>query len=191
MRVLPNMTVVVPADGFETRQATKAIAEHQGPVYMRLGRYPTPQICPDDYTFQIGRGLEIRSGKDIAIVATGIMVAKALEAAEELSSHGLEAQVINMSTIKPLDRDLIERAASDVDLVVTAEEHNMIGGLGSAVAEVLAEGHFPPLLRIGVNDEFGQSATADELLDIYGLTGAKVAGRIMATWQRVMEGAQL
>jgi len=188
MRALPNMTIIVPADGPETRQATKAIAAHPGPVYMRLGRYPTPAVCGDGYRFRIGKAIQVRPGQDIAIIATGIMVAKALEAAELLAAEGLDAGVINMSTIKPLDREAVERAGSEARLMVTAEEHNIIGGLGSAVAEVLAEGHFAPLLRIGVHDEFGQSATADELLDVYGLTGAKVASQIVAAWREVTAG---
>ena len=178
MRALPNMAVVVPADDVETRQATRAIAEHDGPVYMRLGRYPTPTICPEGYQFQIGRSLEVRPGNDVAIIACGIMVAMALEAADILARAGVEARVVNMATIKPLDREAVVAAGRDTRLVVTAEEHSIIGGLGSAVAEVLAEGRLAPLLRIGVNDEFGQSATADELLDHYGLTGPKVAARI-------------
>jgi transketolase len=178
MRGLPNMTVVVPADDVETRQATKAIAEHNGPVYMRLGRYPTPTISPEGYHFKIGKSVEVRPGKDIAIIGCGIMVAKALEAAEILARDGVEARVINMSTIKPLDKEAVQRAGAETRLVVTAEEHNIIGGLGSAVAEALAEGRFAPLLRIGVEDQFGQSATADELLEYYGLTGQKVASRI-------------
>lgn len=190
MRGLPNMTVIIPADGPETRQATKAIASHPGPVYMRLGRYPTPPVCPEGYRFQVGKAVPVRQGSDIVIIATGIMVAKALEAADLLASQGLSVGVLNMSTIKPLDREAVERAGSQARLVVTAEEHNIIGGLGSAVAEVLAEGRYAPrtasapLLRIGVHDEFGQSATADELLDVYGLTGAKVAAQIEAVWRQ-------
>lgn len=178
MRALPNMTVVVPADDLETRQATRAIAEHNGPVYMRLGRYPTPTVSPEGYQFQIGKSVQVRAGSDLTIIACGIMVAKALEAADLLANDGIAARVINMSSIKPLDKDAVLRAGSETRLVVTAEEHNIIGGLGSAVAEVLAEGRLAPLLRIGVNDEFGQSASADELLDYYGLTGPKVAARI-------------
>ena len=183
MRALPHMTVVVPADDVETRQATKAIAEHDGPVYMRLGRYPTPTVSPEGYRFQIGRAVELRRGSDVAILATGIMVAKALEAADLLAAQGMSVRVVNVSTIKPLDRDMVEAAGTEARLVVTAEEHSIIGGLGSAVAEALAEGRYAPLLRVGVNDEFGQSATADELLDHYGLTGAKMAGRILDAWK--------
>ena len=185
MRALPHMTVIVPADDVETRQATKAIAEHDGPVYMRLGRYPSPTVCPEGYCFRIGKAVELRPGGDVAIIAAGIMVAKALEAAETLSAEGLNARVINMSTIKPLDQEMVAKAGAETKLVVTAEEHNIIGGLGSAVAEALSEGRYAPLVRIGVNDEFGQSATADELLDFYGLTGAKVASRIRDAWKRL------
>ncbi len=182
MRALPNMTVVVPADGLETRQATKAIAAHPGPVYMRLGRYPTPPVCGEGYRYQIGKAVQLRAGRDIAIIACGIMVAKALEAANFLAAKGLEASVINMSTIKPLDREMVERAGQEARLVVAAEEHNIIGALGSAIAEVLAEANLAPLLRIGVRDEFGQSGMADELLDAYGLTGAKMAKQIANAW---------
>jgi transketolase len=185
MRALPNMTVVVPADGLETRQATAAIAAHRGPVYMRTGRYPTPRVCPEGYQFQIGKAVTLRPGDDIAIIACGIMVAKSLEAAELLAAKGVQARVINMSTIKPLDRAAVERAGREARLIVAAEEHNIIGGLGSAVAEVLAEGRFAPLLRIGVRDEFGQSGTAEELLDAYNLTGPKVAEQILAAWQKL------
>lgn len=188
MRALPNMTVVVPADDVETRQATKAIASYPGPVYMRLGRYPTPTVSPQGYRFQVGKAVQLRPGKDVAIIATGIMVAKALEAARQLAAEGLDVGVINMSTIKPLDREMVERVGRQTRLVVTAEEHSIIGGLGSAVAEVLAEGRFAPLLRIGVRDEFGQSATADELLEHYGLTGPKLAAQVLAAWQK--HGAQ-
>lgn len=185
MRALPNMTIVVPADGLETRQATAAIADHDGPVYMRLGRYPTPTVSPPDYAFQIGKAAQLRQGKDIEIIAAGMMVAKALEAADILAQKGLDVGVTNMATIKPLDCQAVERAGRQTKLVVTAEEHNIIGGLGSAVAEVLAGGSFCPLLRIGVQDEFGQSATADELLDVYGLTGPKVAQRILTAWNNL------
>ncbi|NLS77523.1 MAG: transketolase family protein [Chloroflexi bacterium] len=185
MRILPHMTVLVPADDVETKQATKAAAAHQGPVYLRLGRYPTPTISPEGYQFQIGKGVELRPGRDIAIIACGIMVAKALEAAELLAKQGLQARVINMASVKPLDRALVEQAGREAKLVVTAEEHSIIGGLGSAVAEVLAEGNYAPLWRIGTRDEFGQSASADELLDHYGLTGPKVAAQIAAAWAKL------
>ncbi len=184
MRALPHMTVVVPADGEETRQATAAIADHPGPVYMRLGRYATPRVSPEGYRFRVGRGVPLRTGKDVAIIGAGIMVAKALEAAELLAREGIDVAVVNMPTIKPLDRALVERLGAEVRLVVTAEEHNIIGGLGSAVAEVLAEGDYAPLLRIGVRDEFGQSGLADELLDHYALTGEKVAAQIETAWRK-------
>ena len=185
MRILPHMAVIVPADDVETKQATKAAAAHQGPVYLRLGRYPTPTVSPEGYQFQVGKGVELCPGRDIAIIACGIMVAKALEAADSLAKQGLQARVINMASIKPLDRALVEQAGREARLVVTAEEHSIIGGLGSAVAEVLAEGDYAPLLRIGTRDEFGQSASADELLDHYGLTGPKVAAQIADAWAQL------
>ena len=179
MRGLPNMAVVSPADAIETRQATAAIADWPGPVYMRLGRYPVPCICDCVPEFEMGVARTMREGGDIAIFATGHMVCKALDAAEHLAQHHIEASVINVSTIKPLDEGAVRRAAADAELLVTVEEHSIIGGLGSAVAEsVSAIAGSPPLLRLGVRDVFGESGLADELLEKHRLTAPLIADDI-------------
>ena len=170
MRSIPNMVVLNPSDAVETRKAVFAAAEYYGPVYIRLGRAATPVIHDDNYEFKIGKGEILRQGKDVLIVATGIMVAKALEAAEELKKENIEATVVNMPTIKPLDNELIVSLAENIGKVVTVEEHSIIGGLGSAVAEVLSEEAPVKLKRVGVKDVFGQSGTPDILLKHYGLT---------------------
>lgn len=170
MRAVPNMTVIVPADGVEAEQAVFKAAEHQGPVYIRLGRPAVPVIYDENYQFEIGKANLLRAGKDVGFVAAGIMVAVALEAAEALQAEGIDAAVLNMSTIKPLDQEAIIQLAKTTGALVTAEEHNILGGLGSAVAEVVGE-HCPvPVLRVGVEDCFGQSGTPAELLAEYGLT---------------------
>lgn len=180
MRCLPNMVVVSPADDVETRQATIAIADWPGPVYMRLGRYPVPRLSADNYQFRIGKATTLREGGDVAICATGHMVCKAIEAAERLARDRIEAKVINFATIKPLDEDAVREAAADVALVVSVEEHSIIGGLGSAIAESLsAIAGSPPLLRLGVRDRFGESGSADELLEKYRLTGHLIAEDIL------------
>ena len=185
-RLLPDLTVLVPADATETYRAVIAAAEIEGPVYIRLGRYPTPVIFDEDYAFEIGVMPAVRAGSDLVIYATGIMTALALDAAEILAADGVDAAVLNVPTIKPLDAKHLLRAAEGKRLAVTMEEHWISGGLGSAVAEVLAEnGNTPPLLRIGVNDVFGQSATADELLQHYGLTPGQMAAAIL---EKVNEG---
>jgi transketolase len=179
-RLLPGLTVLVPADAPEAYKAVIAAAETPGPVYLRLGRYPTPVIFGDNYQFEIGAVPLMRQGADLAIFATGIMTALALDTAEILSSQGIEAAVLNVPTIKPLNTGAILGAARGKRLAVTMEEHWINGGLGSAVAETLAEvAGSPPLVRFGVEDEFGQSASADELLEHYGLTPAKMADRIL------------
>jgi transketolase len=180
MRGLPNMAVVVPADDLETRQATAAIADWPGPVYFRLGRYPTPKVFGPDYRFQVGKNTVLRSGKDVVVFATGHMTAKALEAADLLAKDGIEARVINVSTIKPLDVQNVLESAKGVQRVYTVEEHSIIGGLGSAVAEVLAEAPGVPLTRIGVRDQFGESGLADELLEKYGLQPQGIRDSIIA-----------
>jgi transketolase len=172
MRGLPNMAVVVPADDIETRLATAAIASWPGPVYLRLGRYPTPRLFGSDYRFTIGEPVRLRDGDDVAILATGHMVAKALEAAERLARDHVAARVANVATIKPLSREAILAETGGVEWVFTVEEHSILGGLGSAVAEILAEsrgGVTPPLQRLGVRDVFGESGLADELLEKHGL----------------------
>jgi len=170
MRCLPNMTVIVPADDVETRAATIALADLPGPAYLRLGRYPSPRVMPDDYRFECGRMTPLRDGDDVAIFAMGHCVAKALDAAELLSEDGIEARVVNVSTPKPLDTAAAVEHAAGVRRVFTVEEHSIIGGLGSAIAEALAaESIAAPLHRIGVHDEFGESGFADELLEKHGL----------------------
>jgi len=170
MRALPQMIIVSPADDIETRQATFALADWPGPAYMRLGRYPTPRLFGADYHFEVGKAKRLREGNEVVLFATGHTVAKALAAAEDLARDGVEAGVVNVSTIKPLDETLVEDAAAQAVLVVTVEEHSIIGGLGSAVAECLAETRpAAPLLRLGVRDCFGESGLADELLEKHGL----------------------
>lgn len=170
MRALPHMTVLVPADGEETRQAVYAAAKHQGPVYIRMGRLDVPLLFDRDYHFEIGKANVVREGKDAAIIANGMMVGIALEAAAELSASGIEVSVVNAASVKPLDQETIVRIARECGAVVTAEEHNLIGGLGSAVAEVLAEHQPTPMVRIGLKDTFGESGRPLELLEKYGLS---------------------
>ncbi|KAA5807464.1 transketolase family protein [Thermoanaerobacterium thermosaccharolyticum] len=170
MRGIPNMVVINPSDAEETRQAILAAAEHYGPVYIRLGKMAVPDIHDKSYKFELGKGEIIREGKDIAIIATGIMVSIALEAADKLKEEGINATVVNMHTIKPIDRELIVKVAKQNGKVVTAEEHSIIGGLGSAVCEVLSEEYPVKVKRIGINDTFGQSGTPNELLKYYNLT---------------------
>ncbi len=181
MRSLPNMVVVSPADDVETRQATWAIADWPGPVYMRLGRYPVPRLFDEGYHFEIGKAATLREGSDVALLATGHMTWKALEAAELLAQERIEARVINVSTIKPLDEAAVRQAAREVSLLASVEEHSIIGGLGSAIAEYVSGMALsgmpkpPPLLRLGVHDMFGESGLADELLEKHRLTGALIA----------------
>jgi transketolase len=170
MRSIPNMVVLNPSDAVEAKKAVYAAAEYYGPVYIRLGRAATPVIHDENYEFKIGKGEVLREGKDVLIIATGIMVAKALEAAETLSKDNIEATVVNIASIKPLDTELIVSLAKNIGKVITAEEHSIIGGLGSAVAEVLSEEYPAKLKRIGIKDVFGQSGTPDLLLKHYGLT---------------------
>ncbi|MEW5921947.1 MAG: transketolase family protein [Bacillota bacterium] len=170
MRVLPNMTVVAPADGYQTAQAVKAIAAYNGPVYLRLGRPKVPRVIPPELPFTLGKAQLLRPGRDLTLVAAGIMVGIALEAAALLQAEGLEAAVLNMHTIKPLDGDLLLQQAMRTGAVVTAEEHSIIGGLGGAVAELLGESYPVPVLRAGIRDIFGQSGTPEALMQKYGLT---------------------
>lgn len=174
MRSLPNMVVLNPADAVEARQMVLAAAEYVGPMYLRFGRAATPVIHDDSYKFELGKGEVVKEGKDVSIIATGIMVAKALEAAETLKSEGIDAEVINISTIKPLDNELVLASAKKTGKVVTAEEHSIIGGLGSAVCELLAEEYPVKVTRIGVKDCFGQSGSPAALLEHYGLTAADI-----------------
>ncbi len=180
MRALPNMTVIVPADGVETKQVIMAAAAYDGPVYIRLGRPKVPVLFDESYQFEIGKGVVLKDGADVTLVATGIMVSKAMEAAEALAADGISAAVVNISTIKPLDQQLIIEMAQKTGAMVTCEEHNIYGGLGSAVAEVLVE-HCPvPMARVGVEDSFGESGLPDQLLEKYGLTAANIADKAKA-----------
>ncbi len=174
MRAIPGMSVIVPKDAPEAAEVIRAVVDHRGPVYVRLGRAKVPVISREGETFEIGRGQVLRQGNDVAIVACGIMVAKALKAAENLSGLGIEARVINMASIKPLDEDLLVKAAEECGGVVTAEEHTVIGGLGSAVSECLSQTHPVPMRMVGVNDVFGQSGDPEELLRTYGLTADSI-----------------
>jgi transketolase len=178
MRALPNMTVFVPADAVEVAGAVKAAAALDGPVYIRLGRAPVPVIHGEDFVFRPGEAVLLRPGNDATVIATGIMVAAALEAAAVLAQEGVAVRVLNAHTIKPLDVAAVTRAALETGAVVTAEEHNIIGGLGSAVAEVLGE-HCPvPLKRVGIRDTFGESGKPQELLEKYGLTPADIVAAV-------------
>ena len=174
MRSIPGMVVMSPADDVEARAMVKAAYEYVGPVYMRFGRAAVPVIHEEDYQFEIGKGEVLKDGKDVAIIANGLMVAEALEAAETLKAEGIEAMVINMATIKPLDNELVLSAAKKCGKVITCEEHSIIGGLGEAVCSLLSENLPTPVKRIGVEDTFGRSGTAKEVLDAYGLNAAHI-----------------
>lgn len=178
MRVLPNMTVFVPADAIEVAGAVKAAAAMNGPVYIRLGRTAVPVLHGEDFVFTPGRAVVLKEGKDAAIIATGIMVSAALEAANMLAGEGISARVLDMYTIKPLDAEAVVKAARDTGALVTAEEHSVIGGLGSAVAEVIAENHPVPVKRVGIPDKFGESGTPAELLEKYGLTPSHLVNAV-------------
>ena len=184
MRAVPNMTVIVPADGVETRQAVLAAAAYDGPVYIRLGRPKVPVLLGEDYEFEIGKGVVLRDGSDVTLVATGIMVSKAVEAAEALATEGVTAAVVNISTIKPLDDAVLVAMAQKTGAVVTCEEHNIYGGLGSAVAEVLVENCPVPMARVGVEDSFGESGLPDQLLEKYGLTVENIVKKAKAVIAR-------
>jgi len=178
MRVLPNMTVIVPCDFNQAKLATIAAATHQGPVYIRFNREKSAILTSDQTTFAIGKAQVLREGKDVTIVACGLMVAESLKAAEQLQSVGISGEVINCHTIKPIDVETIITSAQKSGKVVTVEEHQIIGGLGGAVAEVLSEYHPTPLLRIGMQNQFGESGTAQALLEKYSLTAQAIAEKI-------------
>lgn len=175
MRIIPNMTVIVPADGIEIKEIMKAALNTEGPFYIRTSRVKSPVIFSDGVSFEIGRGKVVEEGSDITIIALGLMVSESLEAAELLKSKGISARVINMSTLKPIDRELIISCARETGAIVTAEEHSIIGGLGSAVCEVVSENCPVPVKMIGIRDTFCMSGTGDELLDYYGLRAADIA----------------
>ena len=180
MRTIPGMVILNPADATEARLAVKAAIEHQGPVYLRFGRMAVPTIFGDDYKFEIGKGVKLAEGTDVALIATGIEVEQALAARDLLAAEGISASVINMATIKPLDEEIIIAEAKACGAVVTCEEHSIIGGLGSAVAEVLAEKCPTPMLRVGVNDEFGRSGPAKELVSYFHLDAASIVEKAKA-----------
>lgn len=174
LRVIPNLTVIVPADAEETKQAIRAAIEHDGPFYIRLSRAESPVIFDSSYEFKLGKGTIVRNGTDVTIIAAGNMVAKALEAADALVKDGVKARVVNLSTIKPIDRELILAAARETRAIVTAEEHNAYGGLGSAVAEVVSANEPVPMEFVGVADSFGQTGETEELYEVYGLTSKNI-----------------
>lgn len=174
MRAIPGMVVLSPADATETKKMVFAAAEYEGPVYIRMGRLGVPVLFDDNYDFQIGIANTLRDGNDVTIAATGLMVAEALKAAEELEKEGISVRVINVGTIKPLDGETILKAAQETKFIVTAEEHSVIGGLGSAVSEFLSEVHPTKVKKVGIYDRFGQSGTGEELLQKYELTAEKL-----------------
>ena len=175
MRSIPGMTVINPADAAEAAAAVKAAMELDGPCYLRFGRYAVPVIHDADFKFEIGKGEVLVEGSDVTVIATGMMVAEALKAAEILKEQGVSARVINIHSIKPLETELVLRAAAETGAIVTAEEHNIIGGLGSAVAECVGEGCPVPVVRVGVHDTFGRSGKVPPLLEMYGLTAEEIA----------------
>ena len=179
MRTIPGMTIISPADADEAYAAVEAAINFYGPVYLRFGRFAVPNLTPElkDYKFEIGKGVTCREGRDVTIVANGYMVHLAVEAAEMLAGEGIDAGVINIHTIKPLDTELLVDAAKKSGAIVTAEEHNVIGGLGAAVCEALAESCPVPVLRVGVEDQFGRSGKVPELLELYGLTAENIAAK--------------
>jgi len=174
MRTIPGMTIINPADETEAKLAVKAALDHDGPVYMRFGRLAAPVIFGDDYKFEIGKGVELKEGTDVTIIATGLMVNEALQAYDILKEEGISARIINIHTIKPLDKDIVIKAAKETGAIVTAEEHSVIGGLGGAVSEVLTEEYPVPVVKLGVYDVFGHSGAAPKLLDEFGLRAVNI-----------------
>ena len=179
MRTIPGMTVLNPADDTEAKLAVKAAYKHDGPVYIRFGRLAVPVIFDEDYKFEIGKGVTLKDGDDITVIATGLMVGEALEAYEVLKEKGVNARIINMPTIKPIDRDIIIKAAKETGKIVTVEEHSVIGGLGSAVCDVVCEECPVPVTKIGVNDEFGYSGPAVDLLKKFGLSAENIVNTVL------------
>lgn len=179
MRAIPNMNVICPADAVETRAAVKAAIETNGPFYLRLGRLAVPVVYDEDsYKFELGKGNVLKEGSDVTIIATGYMVSQAVEAGKILEQEGIKARIVNIHTIKPIDKDIIIKAARETGVIVTAEEHSVIGGLGGAVAEVLAE-NYPVLVKmVGIQDKFGKSGKPDELVELYGLTAKHIVAKV-------------
>ncbi len=181
MRTIPGMVVINPSDAVETKAAVEAAILYEGPVYLRLGRLALPVINDrPDYKFELGKGIVMREGTDVTLVATGMMVSVALDAAEQLQNEGISAAVVNIHTIKPLDKELIRRMAATTGAMVTAEEHTVIGGLGAAVTETVCESCPVPVLRVGTNDQFGRSGKVPALLETYGLTAAHLIEKAKA-----------
>ncbi len=178
MRSIPGMTIINPADETEAKKAVFAAIEADGPVYMRFGRLAVPVIFDEDYKFEIGKGTQLKEGSDVTIIATGLMVNEALEAYELLKQEGISARIINMATIKPLDNEIVIKAAKETGAIVTAEEHSVIGGLGSAVSELLAEECPVPVVKLGVYDTFGHSGPAPKLLDEFGLRAVNIVEKV-------------
>lgn len=179
MRALPNMAVLSPADAIEAKAAVKAAIEYNGPVYLRMSR-PAQAIIFDEenYSFELGKGSVIKSGNDVTLISTGMMTAKAIEAAAILKAQGIDARVINIHTIKPIDKDIIIKAAMETKAIVTVEDHSVIGGLGSAVAEVLIQNYPVKIRMVGIQDKFGVSGTSDELMQIFGLTAENIVNNV-------------
>ena len=185
MRTIPGMTIINPADDVEAKAAVEAAILHDGPVYLRFGRLAAPVFNdPASYKFELGKGITLREGNDVTIVATGLMVWEAVQAAEQLAEKGVSARVINIHTIKPLDETLILKAAQETGLIVTVEEHSIIGGLGEAVCAIVSENHPVPVKRIGMNDTYGMSGPANELLKHYGLSADNIAAVTMEQLQK-------
>ena len=181
MRTIPGMTIINPADAVEARAAIEWAINYNGPVYLRFGRLAIPVFNnAEDYKFEAGKGIQLAEGKDVTIIASGITVDMAVQARELLKADGIDAAVVNIHTIKPIDRDIIINAAKNTGAIVTAEEHNIIGGLGSAVAEVVSETNPVPVIRLGVEDTFGRSGKVPALLELYGLTPANIAAKAKA-----------
>ena len=180
MRTIPNMTVINPADATEARKALIAAYNLNGPVYIRFGRLAVPIIFDDDYDFSIGKGAQLKDGSDVTVIATGLLVNEALKAHEMLKAEGINARIINMATIKPIDREIIIKAAKETGAIVTAEEHSVIGGLGDAVSSVVTEEYPVPVLKVGVEDTFGMSGPAQELLDKFNLNANGIVKKTRA-----------
>ena len=180
MRTIPGMTIINPADATEARAAVEAAILHDGPVYMRFGRSALPIINGADYQFELGKGITLREGSDVTIIATGLPVHLALTAADLLAAEGISARVVNIHTIKPLDKEIVTKAAAETGAIVTVEEHSIIGGLGAAVCEAVCESLPVPVLRVGVEDKFGRSGTVPALLEAYGLTPENIVAKAKA-----------
>ena len=177
MRSIPGMVIINPADDIEARAAVFAAAEYEGPVYMRFGRLAVPRVFDENYTFEIGKAVTLREGTDVTIIATGLMVSEAITAAETLAAEGISVDLINMATIKPLDKDAVIASAKKTGCIVTAEEHNVIGGLGDAVCDAVCEAFPVPVVKVGVEDTFGKSGPAVELLHLYGLDADNIVAK--------------